>query len=208
MANPISPIGFRPIRTGVGNYSGRTNIYYIPATDTSQYGIGDAVKTVAGADANGIPAVQKSTGAAAEYQRGVIVAVLAVPAVGTPSLIGIPLALERINIPATKTQAYYVEVLDDPFQLYALQDDGLNLLTAAASNKNASFTPTNPTAPLQNSQTVLTTASVAVTANLPLKIAGLFQAVAPGGGNQFGLNAVWVVRFNLHELSASGVAGY
>jgi hypothetical protein len=207
MANVIGPHGFTPIRNN-GMYSGQTNIYFIPATDTNQYNIGDAVKSVVGGDPAGIPSVTKSTGAAAEFQRGVIVGVLPVQAVGTPSLVGVPLALEVINIPATKTRGYYVEVNDDPNTLYQIQDDGLNVLTATACNKNASFTVANNTnAQIQISATVLTTASVAVTANLPLKMRGLYQQVAPGSGNQFGANAIWVVQFNLHELSSSGVAG-
>ena len=207
MANVVAPMGFMPVRS-VNMNSGQTNIYYIPSTDGSQYQIGDAVKSAAGGDANGIPAVQKSTGAGSEYQRGVIVGVLPVQAVGTPSLVGVPLALETINIPATKTRGYYVEVLDDPNALFEIQDDGLSALTATACNKNASFTVTNPANSLiQISASVLTTASVATTSTLPLKMMGLSQRPAPGGGNAFGVNARWIVKFNLHELSSSGVAG-
>jgi len=103
MANVIAPHGFTPIRNN-GMYSGQTNIYFIPSSDVLQYNIGDAVKTVVGGDTNGIPSVQKSTGAASEYQRGVIVGVLPVQAVGVPSLVGVPLQLEVINVPATKTR--------------------------------------------------------------------------------------------------------
>jgi len=208
MANVIAPHGFTPIRNN-GMYSGQTNIYYIPSSDGSQYNIGDAVKTVAGGDTNGIPAVQKSTGAASEYQRGVIVGVLPVQAVGVPSLVGVPLQLEVINVPATKTRGYYVEVNDDPNAVYQIQDDGLTALTATACNKNATFTvANNANALIEISATVLTSGTVATTATFPLKMRGLYQQVAPGSGNQYGINAIWVVSFNLHELSASGVAGY
>jgi hypothetical protein len=206
MANPIGPFGFQPVRHN-GMYTGQTNIYYIPSSDGSVYSIGDAVKSAANGDPNGIPAVQKSTGASAEYQRGVIVGVLPVQAVGTPSLQGVPLTLETINIPATKTRGYYVEVLDDPMAVFIIQDDGLNALTATSCNKNATFTVANPTGLIQISATVLTTGTVATTSTFPLKMRGLYQGVAPGGGNTFGVNAKWVVSFNLHELSASGVAG-
>jgi hypothetical protein len=207
MANVIAPQGFQPVRS-VSVYTGQTNIYYIPAADTSEYSIGDAVKTVANGDPNGIPAIQKSTGAAAEYQRGVIVGVLPVQAVGTPSLIGIPLTLEVINIPATKTQAYYVEVNDDPNQLYEIQDDGNVSLSNIDCNKNATFTPVNPAFPLAISQTVLNSGTVNANATFPLKMMGLSQRVAPAAGNSYGAYAKWIVKFNLHELSGSGVAGY
>ena len=207
MANVVAPMGFQPVRSGNLN-TGQTNIYFIPSTDGNQYQIGDAVKSVAGGDTNGIPAVTKSTGAGSEYQRGVIVGVLPVQAVGTPSLQGVPLTLENTNIPATKTRGYYVEVLDDPNAIFEIQDDGLSGLTATACNKNASFTVANPSNSLiQISATVLTTASVATTSTLPLKLMGLSQRPAPGGGNQLGVNARWIVKFNLHELSGSGVAG-
>jgi len=48
--------------------------YYIPSTDTSAYYIGDVVKTIAGSDANGIPAVAKC--ASGNTPRGVIVGVV------------------------------------------------------------------------------------------------------------------------------------
>lgn len=208
MANPIGPFGFQPIRNNNMN-TGQVNLYYIPATDGSEYSIGDAVKTVAGGDPNGIPQIQKSTGASAEYQRGVIVGFEAVPAVGqNTSIQGTPLTLEVINAPATKTRAYYAWVLDDPQAVFIIQDDGLNALTSTACNKNATFTVANPAGLIQISATTLTTGTVATTSTFPLKIRGLYQAVAPGGGNTFGVNAKWVVSFNLHELSASGVAGY
>ena len=207
MANVVAPMGFVPVR-GVNTYQGQTNTYFIPSTDGNQYQIGDAVKSVVGADsANGFPCVTKSTGAGSEYQRGVIVGILPVQAVGTPSLQGVPLTLENINIPATKTQGYYVQVADDPNQLFEIQDDGLSALTQTATSKNAGFTPTNPTSPLQISATVLTTSTVATTSTLPLKIMGLSQRPAPGGGNSLGANARWIVKFNLHELCGAGVAG-
>jgi hypothetical protein len=206
MANIVAPQGFQPVR-GINTYQGQVNVYYIPQADGSQYQIGDAVKSAANGDPNGIPAVQKSTGASGEFQRGVIVGVLPVQAVGTPSLIGTSLSLETINIPATKTRGYYVQVCDDPNQLYEVQDDGLAVLTATACNKNATFTVVNPTSPLQISATVLTASTVATTAAFPLKLMGLSQRLAPVGGNSFGAYAKWIVKFNNHELNGASVAG-
>lgn len=205
MANAIAPSGFTVVKS-LGYYPGQVNTYYIPSSDGSQYGIGDMVKSATGADTNGIPAVQKSTGAASEYQRGVIVAVLPVQAIGVPNLQGVPLTLENIYIPATKTQGYYVMVNDDPNTVYELQDDGLSALTATSSNKNSGFTVANGISPVQISASVLTTSTVATTATLPLKLMGLSQR--PGGlGNTFGINARWLVRINLHELNSAGTAG-
>lgn len=206
MANIVAPQGFQPVR-GINTYQGQVNIYFIPSTDVLVYSIGDMVKSVANGDPNGIPAVQKSTGASGEFQRGVIVGVLPVQAVGTPSLVGVPLTLETINVPATKTRGYYVSVADDPNQLFEVQDDGTAALTATSCNKNATFSAVNPTSPLQISQSVLNASTVATTAAFPLKMMGLSQRVAPVGGNTFGTFAKWIVKINNHELCGASVAG-
>jgi hypothetical protein len=195
MANVNSPRGFVPVRYLNGAaWNGAANMYYIPATDsTYQYNVGDPVKSAAGADANGIPQVTKALGN--DIVRGVIVGVLASTPNGQ-SLVGTTLDLATQNIPFAKTHDYYVLVADDPAIVYELQDDGLNVLTATSANKNASFNGVNPTAPQQNSATVLNTASVATTSTLNLKLLGLAQKP----NNAFGAYAVWNVVFNIHEL--------
>jgi hypothetical protein len=195
MANQVIPRGFVPSRYLNGAaWNGGGNMYYIPAADTNQYNPGDAVKSAAGGDANGIPQVAKITNGT-DTMRGVVIGcLLAIP--NNPSLVGTNLDLTVQNIPATKTRDYYVLVCDDPQVLFELQDDGLAALTAAACNKNASYTVTNPTAPQQNSATVLSTASVATTQGLPLKIVGLVQKP----NNSLAASAVWLVKPNQHEL--------
>jgi hypothetical protein len=195
MANSIGPQGFKPSRYLNGAcWNGAANLYYIPSTDTNQFNVGDAVKSAAGADPNGLPAVTKITNGT-DTVRGVIIGCLR-QTPNNPSLVGINLDLTVQNIPATKLQNYWVLVVDDPQVLFELQDDGLAALTATASNKNASFTVANPTAPAQNSATVLSTASVATTQSLNLRIFGLVQKP----NNAFGAYATWLVKFNQHEL--------
>lgn len=197
MANAIGPRGFVPSRYRNGApFAGALNMYYIPAADTLQYNPGDAVRSVAGGDVNGIPAVIKAAGT--DTVRGVVVGcLLANP--NTNSFQGTNLDLTLQNIPATKTKDYYVLVADDPDILFEIQDDGLAALTATACNKNASFTVANPTAPQQNSASVLSTASVAVTQALNLKIMGLVQKP----NNAYGVNANWLVMFNQHEFQGN-----
>lgn len=198
MANLISPRGFVPSRYANGAaWAGAVTMYHIPSADTNQYNPGDVVKSSPNGDANGIPDVTKITNGT-DIPRGVIVGCL-VSQPNTPSLIGNNLDLTIQNIPATKLHDYYVLVVDDPMMLFELQDDGLNVLTATSSNKNASFTVTNPTAPQQNSATVLNTSSVATTASLNVKIQGLAQR----SNNAFGQYATWIVRFNQHELNGN-----
>jgi hypothetical protein len=194
MANLNAPRGFVPIRTiTAASWNAQENLYYIPSTDGSAYYPGDAVKSAAVSDANGVMGVQKALGT--DTVRGVITGVLAV-APGNPSLVGTVLDLSLLSVPASKARAYYVLVADSPETIFELQDDGLNTLTATAVNKNASFTVAVPTSPQQYSASVLNTASVAVTQALNLKIMGLVQRA----DNAFGINAKWQVMFNQHEL--------
>jgi hypothetical protein len=200
MANVIGPRGFVPSRYLDGSaWNGATSMYCIPSTDGSVFSVGDAVKSAAGADANGICYVQKAAGT--DTVRGVVLGVIPANPGGT-SLVGVTLDLANQQIPATKAKDYYVFVADDPQILFEIQDDGLAALTATASNKNASFTVANPTTPQQISASVLSTASVATTNTLNLKIFGLVQKP----NNAFGVNANWLIKFNQHELQG-GTAG-
>lgn len=193
MTNVAGPRGFIPsrYRNGVA-YTGAVNMYHIPVSDTNQYNPGDAVKSSANADGNGVPDVVKA--GSTDTVRGVIVGVL-LSSPGSPSLLGVNLDMTVQNIPSGKNRDYYVLVADDPNIIFELQDDGLNSLTATASNKNATFTVSNPTSPQQNSATTLTSGSVGVAQASNLRIMGLVQKP----NNSFGSYATWLVTFNQHE---------
>jgi hypothetical protein len=194
MANVNNPRGLTPARyKGANAWNGAANLYYIPSSDGSAYYPGDIVKSAAGGDPNGIPQIQKAIGT--DTIRGVIVAnVLAPPY--AQSLQGIILDNTIQYVPASKSKAYYVWVVDDPDVVFEVVDDGLNILTATSCNKNCSLTITAPTSPQQMSGTVLNTASVATTQALNFKIMGLVQR----DDNAFGQYAHWLVTANQHEL--------
>lgn len=201
MPNLNAPRGFVPSRYLNGaSWNGQTNLYYIPAADGSAYAPGDVVKSAAVSDANGVMGIQKAAGT--DVVRGVIVGFMVAAPYGV-NLQAPALDLSIQTVPAAKSRAYYALVVDDPSVIFELQDDGLSALTAAAVNKNASFTVANPSGIAQNSASVLNTASVATTNTLNLKIMGLVQR----DDNAFGVNAKWLVKFNLHELlgGTSGV---
>ena len=128
--------------------------------------------------------------------RGVMVGVL-VAGYRNTSLSGAQLDLTVQYVPAVKARDYYILVADDPKLIFEIQDDGTSTIPATACNKNAGFTVNAPTAPAQNSATVLANSSVATTATLPLRILGRSQRV----GNTAGPNATWRVMFNQHELN-------
>ena len=203
MANIVGPKGLSPVRCLNGApWTGSPNMYYIASTDTNEMGPGDAVKSAAGAaaaDANGVPGITKALGT--DIMRGVIVGFL-VATPNNPSLTGVNLDLTVQNIPAVKTKAYYALVIDDPQVVFEVQDDGAVALSASSVGLNANLTVANPTSPQQNSASSLATASVAVTATLPLKILGLSQKP----NTAFGVYATWLVKINQHELQG-GTAG-
>lgn len=196
MPNINRPQGFIPTRYPSGSaYAGGVNLYCVPSTDTTQINVGDTVRSANGGDANGIPNVTKA--ASSDTVRGVVVGVLLSPP-NLPSLVGTILDNTIQNIPATKQKAYYVQVLDDQDHIFELQDDGITALAANSCNRTASYTVANPTAPAQNSATVLTTGSVGTSNALPLRIMGLLQRP----DNAYGQYARWLVKFNLHEGNA------
>jgi hypothetical protein len=201
MANFVQPRGFVPARYLNGAaWSGGANMYHIPAADSNQYNPGDVVLSAAtGADSNGIPNVTKNTTGTGVVRGVVIGCLIGIP--NNPSLVGTNLDLTVQNIPATKTRDYYVLVVDDPKVIFQIQDDGITTanLVAASVGLNASFTVTNPTAPSQNSATVLLSSSFATTAALTVKLLGLTQIP----NNAFGANATWDVIFNQHEFQGN-----
>ncbi len=194
MANSNSPFGALPVRHGNGNpWNGMTNRYLVPSADGSAYYIGDVVISAAGADANGVSAVAKAT--AGQTARGIIVGVEVAPP-NAVSLQGTALSLETLTIPATKTRDYYVYVCDDPDVVFEIQGDGTGTNQVAVNaNKNAQLTIAAPSAG-SLSATVINSSTIAVTQAHNIKLMGLAQRST----NAFGAYAVWLAKFNQHEL--------
>lgn len=103
-----------------------------------------------------------------------------------------------VNITQGKITA---DVLDDPNQLFIIQNDG----TSAAANygKNADVVVGTGNATTGVSGMELDTSTIATTAALNLKIVGLYDVP----GNSVGANAVVVVKINEHLYGSAGVAG-
>jgi hypothetical protein len=109
MANTNRPFGFSPWRFRNGSaWNGQANVYYIPSTDSTNYFIGDPVKSAAGMDANGVPACIIAGGT--DTVRGVIVGFLSAPP--SASLVGSALSLETVRAPASTVR--YALVADSP----------------------------------------------------------------------------------------------
>lgn len=93
------------------------------------------------------------------------------------------------------------DVIDDPNQLFIIQNDGTSAATDYGKNADIVIGTGNTTTGV--SANVLDTSSIATTAALNLKIVGLWDTP----NNSVGANAVVVVKINEHLYGSAGVAG-
>lgn len=196
MANTNAPAGLIPLEYGNGApWTGQCRTYYVPSSDTNALAMGDPVVLAGSADANGVASVTLATAGAGFL--GVVVGwgTAYGPANGDPD------SQNTTIIPATKTKAYYVKVVDDPNVVFEVQELGTGTqLTAAAVGLNA-----NLVAAANNgyvSGWMLDNATEATTATLDVKLLGLVQR----RNNEFGAYAKWRVMINNHNLRA-GITG-
>ena len=103
-----------------------------------------------------------------------------------------------VNITAGKIVA---DVIDDPNQLFLVQCDAG--FVAADVGKNADVVGTGGSTTTGVSSMELDSSTLATTAALNLKVVGLYNDV----NNEFGTNAVVVVKINEHVYGSAGVAG-
>ena len=124
MANTDTPFGFKPVGHLLGvPWSGKANVYYIPAGNATALFKGDAVKSTGSADATGkFPGVVQA--AATDVIRGVIIGFG-----DNPYTMTHPDTPNRDYLPIS-TEAY-VLVVDDPFVIFEIQED------SAANNMDA-----------------------------------------------------------------------
>jgi len=93
------------------------------------------------------------------------------------------------------------DVLDDPNQLFIVQVD--ESVAQTDIGKNADVVGTGGSTTTGVSTMELDSSTIAKTAALNLKIVGLWDVP----GNEFGTNAVVVVKINEHLYGSAGVAG-
>ena len=103
-----------------------------------------------------------------------------------------------INITQGKIVA---DVLDDPSQMFILQNDGTSAVTDYGKNADIGIGTGNTVTGLSANE--LDTSTIATTAALNLKIIGLWDVP----NNAVGANAVVVVKINEHLYGSAGVAG-
>jgi len=93
------------------------------------------------------------------------------------------------------------DVLDDPNQLFIIQNDGTSAVTNYGKNADVVMGTGDTTTGVSGME--LDTSTIANTAALNLKIVGLWDVP----NNAVGTNAVVVVKINEHLYGSAGVAG-
>lgn len=201
MANVTRATGFTPVAYLNGApWTGGGNWYYIAANNTDPFAIGDLVSSSGSGDANGVPGIALSATTVAF--RGVIVSMGGTKYAGT---LGDPNNLNIVKIPATKTQAYYALVVDDPNVVFEAQELATGTaLTAADIGANIPFYYAAAATYSNVSGSLINNVGSATTSTLDLKLLGLAQGAS--GQNVFGHSATWRVLLNNHELR-SGTTG-
>lgn len=125
MANSDRPFGFKPVKHLLGvPWSGKANVYYIPATDSTAMFKGDAVRTNGAATDDGkFPVVVQA--ASTTNIRGVIIGFGEDPHIMIKP--DSPMSTHR-----KASTAMYCLVVDDPFVIFEVQEDSVGAALTAA----------------------------------------------------------------------------
>lgn len=166
--------GFRPVKSITGaSYNGQSNLYFVPASDSSVIMVGDAVKLAGDArSATGAPTVTRVS-AATDIPVGVVVGIAFT---GVGDAINIP-PVNDLNTPVYRRASTdrYLLVADDPNLIYEVQYAGTSVAAATITANvmlNGQFTLTAGNTASGSSGMQLDSAGLATTATLPLKIVG------------------------------------
>lgn len=166
------------------------NEYYIPASDTNAYAVGDVVRTNGNVFVGRLPDSRVSTGmlhavkaASGQAVRGVVVGM-----VTGPTDTGIQ------SVPATKQRAYTLLVNDNPQTVWDIQADNAAPLSVM-SGMYANYTVSAPTGSV--SATRVSASSIGTTVRDLVIVEVLDNS---------GANSTLRVKFVQHELEAAGAS--
>lgn len=200
MANANVPIGIRPINDNGTPWSGQGRLCAVPASQSGNIFLGDPVIALGGTDAFGCPLIGIASAGNNNQILGTMLGISNGPQ-------GSGFTVTR-DLPVYRQASIlnYVLIVDDPNQLYAVQEDSVGGAIAASV---AGFANGNLVAGTGSTVTgfsgwQLQSSGVSSSANtgFQLKILGLLR----GPDNAIGNFADWVVRLNNPQLwSTTGV---
>lgn len=193
MANSNSPFGLRPYAYMSGApYNGAVRTYYVPVGNSTALYFGDPVNLVAGSsDGNGIPVAEIATAGATHQILGSFAGIS-----NNAGLTTIPLLQSQTPYLAA-SQAAYIYVTDDPFLLYALQEDsnGGSVTSNNAASANANLVAGAGSTVTSQSGWMLQSSSVGHGGSDSTKQLRIIQALQETD-NAIGNYCRWLVKIN------------
>lgn len=207
MANPNTPYGLRPYAYMSGApWGGAVRTYYVPSGNATALYLGDPVNFTYSSDGNGIPVCEIATAGAAHQIVGAFL--------GISNNAGLPanvITLLQSQTPyLAASQAAYIYVSDDPFLLYAIQEDssGGAIASNSAAGGNANLVSGSGSTVTSQSGWQLQSSSVTNTGSDGTKQLRIIQALQEVD-NAIGVNCKWLVKINqaisAFTQTASGV---
>jgi len=188
MANADAPRGFRPVNALGHVTTGQLNLYYKDVLDGQALFVGDAVTTTGTAhtDEHSTPIVEQAD--ADNPIRGIFMGVRK----ENPDSPG------TIHSPALT--ADFVWILDDPYQLFIIQEDSDGgALAITDTGLNIDLIPGTGSAVTGLSAMEIDSDASKGTASAQLRL----LRIAPIINNALGTNAQWIVMLNEHELKST-----
>ena len=199
MANANIPRGLQPYSYAWGApWGGAVRTYAVPSGNATALFLGDPVKLITNSsDGNGIQNVVIGTAAGGAYSLGAFMGIS-----NNAGLTTIPVLQNQTPYLPASTAAY-VYVTDDPFLLYWAQEDSVGgAMVSGASGRNVDLIAGSGSTVTSQSGWQLDSSTLATTNTLQMRIIQAYQSV----DNAIGVNAKWLVKFNLHSmLNLTGV---
>lgn len=189
MANPNTPYGLRPYANQSGSpYNGAVRTYYVPVGNSTALYLGDPVMIVTNSsDGNGVPTVAIATAAGGAQVLGAFMGISNNAGQSTITL------LQNQTPHLAVSQAAYVYVSDDPYLLYAIQEDSVGgAMVSGASGRNADLIAGSGSTVTSQSGWQLDSSTLQTTSTLQLRIIQALQEA----DNAVGVNAKWLVKIN------------
>lgn len=193
MANPNTPYGLRPYAYMSGApWGGAVTTYYVPSGNGTALYQGDPVNLVASSsDGNGVPTAEIATAGATHQILGAFIGISNNAGLSPITL----LQSQPVYLPAST--AAYIYVTDDPFLLYAIQEDSVGgaVTSNAASSANANLVAGSGSTYTSQSGWQLQSSSVGSGGSDSTKQLRIIRALQEVD-NAIGTNCKWLVKIN------------
>lgn len=192
MANVSRPLGFSPVMyQGGAVYNGQVRMYHLPASDGTAVAVGDLVKLVGTADANGVQTITRVSDGAADAPVGAVVGFL-------------PDKVYESQTHRSASTLRYAFVADDPNLVFEAQSDGA-LTVATDIGLNCAVTTTAVTAATGVSNMQIDISEKATTSTLPVKMIGLRSAPINDVSDTSNLKVLCIINNHPYKAGVAGV---